>query len=121
MLLVVLYLTLNILTAFTGPTRTLKWRPAVRLREQLKDCCVLSHGSSGSIDLGWVSQVALVIKNLLASAGDIRDMGLISGSRRSPGGGHGNPLQYSCPENPMDGERTVTWRVTVHRDAKNWT
>ena len=65
MLLVVLYLTLNILTAFTGPTRTLKWRPAVRLREQLKDCCVLSHGSSGSIDLGWVSQVALVIKNLL--------------------------------------------------------
>ena len=79
----------------------------MRLREQLKDCCVLSHGSSGSVDLGWVSQVALVIKNPLASAGDIRDMGLISGFRRSPGGGHSNPLQYSCPENPMDGERSL--------------
>ena len=102
MLLVVLYLTLNILTAFTGPTRTLKWRPAVRLREQLKDCCVLSHGSSGSVDLGWVSQVALVIKNPLASAGDIRDMGLIPGSGKCPGGGHGILLQYSCLENLMD-------------------
>ena len=81
--------------------------PAVRLREQLKDCCVLSHGSSGSVDPGWVSQVAVVIKNPPASAGDIRDMGLILGSRRSPGGGHSNPLQYSCPENPMDGERSL--------------
>ena len=51
-------------------------------------------------------QVALVVKkNLPASAGDIRDAGLISGSGRSPGGGgHGNPLQYSCLENPMDRE-----------------
>ena len=81
--------------------------PAVRLREQLKDSCVLSHGSSGSVDLGWVSQVAVVIKNPPASAGDIRDMGLILGSRRSPGGGHSNPLRYSCPENPMDGERSL--------------
>ena len=48
----------------------------------------------------WVSQVALVVKNLPANAGDIRDMGLIPGSGRSPGGGHGNPLQYSCLENP---------------------
>ena len=46
--------------------------------------------------------VALVIKNLLASAVDIRDMGLIPGSGRSLGGEHGNPLQYSCLENPMD-------------------
>ena len=44
-----------------------------------------------------------VVKNSPASAGDIRDMGLIAGSGRSPGGGgHGNPLQYSCLENPMD-------------------
>ena len=48
------------------------------------------------------SQVALVVKNPLASAGDIRDVGLIPGPGRSLGGGHGNPLQYSCPENPMD-------------------
>ena len=45
-----------------------------------------------------------MVKNLTASVGDIRDVGLISGSGRSPGGGHGNPLQYSCLENPMDRE-----------------
>ena len=50
------------------------------------------------------SQVVLVVKNLPANAGDIRDMGLILGWGRSPGGGHGNPLQYSCLENPMDRE-----------------
>ena len=44
----------------------------------------------------------LVVKNLLANAGDIRDVGLIPGSGRSSGGQHGNPLQYSCLENPMD-------------------
>ena len=48
------------------------------------------------------SQVALVVKNLPANAGDLRDGGLIPGSGRSPGGGRGNPLQYSCLENPRD-------------------
>ena len=46
--------------------------------------------------------MALVVKNPFANAGDVRDAGLIPGSGISPGGGHGNPLQYSCPENPMD-------------------
>jgi len=46
------------------------------------------------------------------------DMGLIPGSERSPGGGHGNPLQYSCLENPMD---RGAWRAIVHRVAKSWT
>ena len=46
------------------------------------------------------------------------DAGSISGSGRSPGGGHGNPLQYSCLENSMD---RGSWLVTVHRLAKNWT
>ena len=46
----------------------------------------------------WASQVVLVVKNPPANAGDVRDLGLIPGSGRSPGGGHGNPLQYSCPE-----------------------
>ena len=47
-------------------------------------------------------QVALVIKDPPVNAGDIRDVDLIPGLGRSPGGGHGNPLQYSCLENPMD-------------------
>ena len=50
----------------------------------------------------WASQVALAVKNLSANARDVRDTSLIPGSGRSPGGGHGNPLQYSCLENPMD-------------------
>ena len=50
------------------------------------------------------SQAALVVENLLANAGDIRDTGSVSGSGRFPGGGHGNPLQSSCLKNP--GERT---------------
>ena len=46
------------------------------------------------------SQVALVVNSPPANAGDIRDAGLIPGSEISPGGGHGNPLKYSCLENP---------------------
>ena len=49
----------------------------------------------------WAYQVALVIKNPPANAGDVRDTGSIPGSGRSPGAGHGNPLQYSCLENPL--------------------
>ena len=55
--------------------------------------------------------MALEVKNLPANAGDIRDVGLTPGLGRSPGGGHGNPLQYSCLENPMD---RGAWRATVH-------
>ena len=50
------------------------------------------------------SQVAFMVKNLLPKAGDTRDVGLIPGLVRSPGKGNGNPLQYSCLENSMDGE-----------------
>ena len=50
----------------------------------------------------YASQVVLVLKNPPANAEDLRDTGLIPGLGRSPGGGHGNPLQYSCPENPVD-------------------
>ena len=50
----------------------------------------------------WASQVVLVVKNPPANAGDVRDTGLIPGSGRSSGGGYGNPLWYSCLENPMD-------------------
>ena len=48
------------------------------------------------------SEVALVVKNMPANAGDIRDVSLIPGLERCPGGGHGNPLQYSSLKNPMD-------------------
>ena len=58
------------------------------------------------LPLEWASQVALVVKNPLASAGDIRDTGSIPGSGRSPREGHGNPLQYSCLENPH-GQRSL--------------
>ena len=50
----------------------------------------------------WASQVALVAKNLPANAGDVKDMGSVPGSGGSPGGGNGNPPQFSCLENPMD-------------------
>ena len=56
----------------------------------------------GIYDIYWFFQVVLVVKNLPANAGDAGDMGLIPGSGRSTAGGHGNPLQYSCLENPMD-------------------
>ena len=62
--------------------------------------------------------MALVVKNLPANAGDVRDAGSIPGPGGSPGGGHGNPLQYSRLENPMDGG---TWWATVHRVALNQT
>ena len=50
------------------------------------------------------SQVVLVVKNLPANMGDVRDLGLIPGLGRSPGGGNGNPLQYSCQEIPWTEE-----------------
>ena len=59
-----------------------------------------------------------VVKNPPANAGDIRDVALIPGSGRFPGGGHGNPLQYSCLENPID---RGAWWATVHRAGKSWT
>ena len=65
------------------------------------------------------SRVALVVKkNPPANAGDIRAVGSVPGSGRFPGGGNGNPLQYSCLENPMD---RGDWWATVHRVAESQT
>ena len=66
--------------------------------------------------LGWAfsqfgaSQMSLVVKNLPANAGEVRDAGSVSGLGRSPGGGQGYPLQCSCLESPMD---RGAWRATV--------
>ena len=64
--------------------------------------------------ISWASQVVLVVKNLPADAGNIRDMGLIPGSGRSPVGGQGSPLQYACLENSMNrgALQAIVYRVT---------
>ena len=59
-----------------------------------------------------------MVKNPPANAGDVRDVGLIPGSGRSPGGGNGNPLWYSCLGSPVD---RGAWRATVQRVAKSRT
>ena len=66
-----------------------------------------------SLDINIVraSHVVLVVKNQPANAGDVRDVGLISGLGRCPGVGHGNPHQYSCLKNPID---SGAWQATVH-------
>ena len=62
--------------------------------------------------------VVLVVKNPLANAGDLKDLGLIPGSGGFPGGGNGNPLQYFCLENSMDRR---AWWATVHEVTKSQT
>ena len=69
------------------------------------------------------SQVALVVKNLPANVGDVRDASSIPGSGRSPGGGHGNPLWYSCLEKPH-GQRSFGSsgdHFEIHRVSKSRT
>ena len=66
------------------------------------------------------SQVALVVKNLPANTGDVRDASMIPRSERSPGGGHGNPLQCSCLENPMDREPGGLQPMGLQRIGHNW-
>ena len=88
--------------------------------EPLSTCGVHTSHCNGFYCYGaqalGASQVAPVVKNPPASAGDIRDVGLIPGWRRSPGEGHGNPLWYCCLKNPMD---RGAWQATVTRVAKS--
>ena len=86
----------------------------------MQETQVRSLGQEDPLEKGMAihSQVALMVKSLPAKAGNIRDAGLIPGSGRSSGGGHGNPLQYSFLENPTDrGAR----RATVYRVTKSQT
>ena len=84
-------------------------------------CCTLSPGAhlggenSTDLTLSRSYPGDLVVKNPPANAGRT---GWIPGSERSPGGGDGNPLQYSCLENPMD---RGAWQATVHAVARSWT
>ena len=68
-------------------------------------------GNSISFPTNNWAEVALAVKNLPAHAGDVRDVGSIPGLGRAPEGGHGNPLQYSCLQYPMDRE---AWWAPVH-------
>ena len=77
------------------------------------------HNINGPQDqFSSVSQALLVVKNPPASAGDRREVGSIPGSGRSPGGGNGHPLQYSCLENPID---RGAWRATAYGVTKSRT
>ena len=113
---------------FFHRTRTLKNHNSYGNTKKLN---TQSNFKEGKMDLGesnfltllqnyshqGVYQVTLVVKNLPAKAGDVRDAGSISGSGRSPGGGQGNPLQYSCLENSMERE---AWWAIVHSGMKSW-
>ena len=79
---------------------------------------IITYQKKKALRFLWASQVALVVSSLPANAGDLRDTGSILRLRRYPGGGNGNPLYYSCQENPMD--RGAYW-VTVHGVAKSQT
>ena len=68
--------------------------------------------------LSQASQVVLLVKNLSTKAGDKGEAGSIPGSGRSPGEGNGNPLQYSCLENPLD---RGAWWAKVHRVLQSHT
>ena len=69
----------------------------------------------GYYRITWASQVALVVKNPPANAGDIRDEGSVPGSGRSPGGGQGNPLQYSRWRIPWTEEPGRLWCIELQR------
>ena len=80
--------------------------------------CIPISRTAGSYGSLGASQLMLVINHLPANARDVRDTNLISESRKSPGGRHGSPLQYSCLENPMD---RGAWGAIGHSVTKSWT
>ena len=87
------------------------WTPVQGVEEHLfREIRGIWIKKKNSYNHNGASQVALVVNILPAKAGDRRHAGLIPGSGRSPRGGHGYPLQYSCPENPMD---RGAWQVMV--------
>ena len=104
-----IHINLCIHSVWYGHARWRSWTNSFRFGHSL---------IKGVILLGGCFPGGSVVKNLLADAGDSGDVGSISGLGRSPGRGNGNPLQYSCLENPMD---RGSWWATVHRIAKSQT
>ena len=94
---------------------TQKLRKAEPITDVLQSAQPAPLPLSGWYSSSGTSQVALVLKNPLSNAEDIRDMDSIPGSGRSPGGGRDNSLQYSCLESPMD---RGAWQATVHGVTK---
>ena len=76
----------------------------------------MQAGITSSYSSNWASQVALLVKNLPTGARDRRNAGSFPGLGRSPGKGHGNPLQYSCLKKPIDRR---AWQVAVHGIAES--
>ena len=85
------------------------------------NCSLPDSSVHGILQAGILEWVAISLskkgKNLSGKAGDLRDAGLNPGLGRSPGGGHGNPLKYSCLVKPME---NGAWWATVHRIARSW-
>ena len=79
---------------------------------------MMSECTEHTFSPGYLVFEGFVVKNLSANAGDIRDVGLIPGLGRSPGGGHGNPPQYSHLENSTDRR---AWWATVYGVTESWT
>ena len=97
-------------------TEQLEWNSSYfRAKQYLVSSAVIAITVSNSRVPGWLSQVALMVKNLPASAGDTGKLSWIHGSGRSPGEGNGNLLQYSCLGNSMD---SGVWRAPVLGVAK---
>ena len=106
-----------------------RWGTGAVIRWERMEGCLQGGGSGGGRSGGIIHvylrerqerefQVVLVVKNPSANAGDARDVGLIPGSGRSPGGESGNSLWYSCLGNPMD---RGAWQATVHSVTKSQT
>ena len=106
-----------------------KWQPTPVFlpgesqgRGSLVGCRLWGRTESDTTEATWqqqhASQVAIVVKNLSASAGDVRDTGSIPGLGKCPGEGNGNPPQYSCLENSVG---RGAWRATLHGVAKSQT
>ena len=96
-----------------NPKRKIK---QIKLKGEIDNSIIIIEDFSTSlliIDQRWLSS-----KESTYNAGDAEGAGLIPGSGRPHGEGHGDPLQYSCLENSMD---SGAWRVTIHRVSKSWT
>ena len=76
------------------------------------------HGNNDKVNTTEAFLGDSAVKDLSAKAGEAGDAGLIPGSGRSLGGGHGNPFQYACLDNPMD---RGAWKAVVHRVTESWT